>query len=280
VLPTFLVIGVAKAGTTTLHRHLRSHPDVYVPGQKEINFFWPDAAAHGRRVPVDLDAYERAFDDAGDARAVGEVAPRYFSSEGAAARIADALPAARLVLVLRDPVTRAWSDYLGRVRIGTEDRPFADAVAPGEPCFEWGRYAARLTAYLDRFPREQLLVLRNDELASDTAGTMRTIWSFLGVDAGVPVDTARRVNVGGVPRFPALSRTAWRAAAIAQRAIPPSRRGSDRATALLDRLARPAPVLDPAVARALRERYRSDVERTASLLGWDLAAWCGDQPAA
>src|SRR5262245_9799954 len=97
-LPNFLIIGAAKGGTTSLHYYLRQHPEVFLPRQKEINFYWPEARALGRQIPDTIEEYACYFEGAGTARAVGEISPQYINSPSAAERIAADLRGVRLVV--------------------------------------------------------------------------------------------------------------------------------------------------------------------------------------
>ena len=121
-LPNFVVIGAAKAGTTALYWYLQEHPEVFMSPLKETNFFAYGVDPEGRllygdpelhRFPIkNLDAYADLFAGAGDEKAVGEASPIYLECPEAAGRIQQLLPEARIICGLRDPVDRAYSDYL------------------------------------------------------------------------------------------------------------------------------------------------------------------------
>jgi len=143
-LPTFMIIGAAKSGTTSLMRYLAQHPDVFVPTAKEPNYFMLSgqqdnpvgpAPAHILRHMIynwsyaDLDRYTGLFDDAGAAKAVGEGSVRYLYSPLAPTRIRDMLPDTRLVVILRDPVARLYSHYNMNRQIQLEPLDLHDALA-------------------------------------------------------------------------------------------------------------------------------------------------------
>ena len=120
-LPTFLIIGAMRAGTTTLWGHLRSHPDVFMPEPKELSFFTKEFNWHQGR-----DWYSRFFEQAGNAVAVGEASVHYSDASffpGVAKRIARVVPTVRLVYLMRDPVERTVSDYYRRSAAEGERRP-------------------------------------------------------------------------------------------------------------------------------------------------------------
>lgn len=191
-LPDFIVIGAQKAGTTSLDAYLREHPDVLPCAWKEVQFF------HGLRYLEGEDWYRRQFLDPGDLRRVpayrerqlinGEATPYYLFHPHVPERIAGMVPNARLIALLRDPVARAYSHYQHNVRRGKEPLPFADAlkredeIFPGEharmqadPGYrseayyrysykQRGCYADQLERYYRLFPREQLLIVKSEDL--------------------------------------------------------------------------------------------------------------------
>ncbi|HLC30378.1 MAG TPA: sulfotransferase, partial [Dehalococcoidia bacterium] len=127
--PNFFIVGAPRAGTTSLHAYLRKIPSIYLPPIKEINFFsqfspveWPIPSID------DENWYRGLFADAGDRPAVGDATPTYLYDEGAAQRIFARIPGAKIIILLRDPIDRAYSHYLMAVNKGWEQRPFYQAV--------------------------------------------------------------------------------------------------------------------------------------------------------
>jgi hypothetical protein len=185
-LPTFVVIGAMKAGTTSLHRYLGAHPDVFVPELKEIEFFSePD------RWRLGVDWYERLFADGAGVTARGEVStgytklPRY---PEAAERLHSVVPDARLVYLVREPIERLQSHYVHNVLQGFESRPIADALTQDDNYVSTSAYMTQLRRYLDLFGRDRILVVLADELRAARAATMATMFGFLGVDGSVAVE--------------------------------------------------------------------------------------------
>jgi hypothetical protein len=286
--PTFLVIGAYKAGTTTLHHLVRAHPDVYVPEQKEPSFFAfvdggdPTNPAYERAVR-DESAYTQLFADAGDARAIGEVSPEYLVNAAAAPAIASRLPAVQLIAVLRNPVDRAYSDWLMYVREGREPDDFARALElqaarreAGDATGHYvgtGEYAEQLARYVDLFPREQLHVWLYDELDADPSRVLREVFATIGVDPDVSPPQVQRHNVGGIPRSGAdrlLLKTRDSLRPLLRR-LPMSALRHRVSSNLEDRLVRPK--IDPAVRAQLVEHFRPDIERLEVMLDRDLSAW-------
>lgn len=190
---SFIIAGVQKAGTTALFDYLSDDPGISLSRVKEVHFFddetqdWaaPDYAAyHARFAPF-------------DGRPRGEATPIYLYWRASLERIAAYNPAMKLIVVLRDPVERAWSHWKMEYARGVEARPFAWCIREGRarmaegtpyPGFhrvysyvERGFYGRQLARLLTLFPREQLLLLASDTLKQDPTGTMGRICSFLNV---------------------------------------------------------------------------------------------------
>ena len=275
-LPTFLVIGAAKSGTTSLHFYLRQHPDIYLSPVKETNFYSPEDRMRGRLVPRSLEEYARFFAGARAERAIGEISPQYLNSDTAAARIARDLPNVRLIVSLRNPADRAYSDYLGRVRIARESRPIELVMQPGERIFDDSLYYPKLKRYFNRFPRQRVHVMLYDDFLQDSRAALRHVFAFVGVDPDFPVETSTRHNPAEAPRSVAFNQLAWRLVPALQRLVPLRWRGSGWGEALLRRTYRRAQPISPELRRRLLALYRQDVVATAELIQLDLSAWLDD----
>lgn len=181
--PNFLVIGAARSGTTSLFQYLDAHPDVYMSQVKELNFF-----SNEKYWEKGLDWYEKNFPvKEGQYKAVGEVSPSYTKApftEDVVKRIHDYVPDAKLIYIVRNPVQRCISHYLHRVQRGYETRQFSEILKSleNESFMAQGRYHYQLQRYLERFPREQILVLSFEEFSRNTADSVADIYRFIGVD--------------------------------------------------------------------------------------------------
>jgi Sulfotransferase domain len=180
-LPTFLLIGAMKAGTTSLYHYLGAHPQVATPRYKAPEFFIEESNWHRG-----IEWYRRQFPRIGPGiRAVGEASnsyakyPRY---RGVPERIAAHLPDVRLVYTVRDPVARIRSHYQTKVAEGSEKAPFAEAVFHRPSYLDNSRYAMQIEQYLEHFPREQLLVITAEDLRARRQTTLRRVYEFIGVD--------------------------------------------------------------------------------------------------
>jgi hypothetical protein len=293
--PSFLVVGAMKAGTTSLHRYLGQHPDIFMSPVKEPSFFAfggldldrvPNRIAKRAHEVLDRTAYRELFLSGERAPARGECSTLYLYVPRAPERIRACIPAVKLIAVLREPVARAYSHYLTMVRDGHERLSFSDAVRAEDArvAAGWdelwhyrriGLYDVCVERYLEFFPREQLLLLLYDDLVADPVAFTRRVFRFLGVDETFRPDVTRRDNVGGLPVSASLYRfLAWRHPVKEpfKRFIPERLRKP--AIARLRRLLlRPAPPLPPRAGRELARGYRPSVLRLQELLGCDLSRW-------
>ena len=299
----FVVIGAQKGGTTTLFEHLRQHPDLCLPADKEAPFFnRPELYARG--VDNLFTTYFPQPLPAG--RLLGTVTPQYMCIAGCAARLADAFPRCRLVAVLRDPVERAYSHYRMAARRGFDERSFDDAIADmlaspeaiaaarestalGETYVAWGEYGRVLGDYLERFDRDQLLVTYTADLERDPEGVLRSVCEFLGVPFVPPDGLGERYHVGGSQRrYPNVQRRLRRSpVGWAWRRLP--QRIRSRAFIRFDHWnvrSEPdagdeagGPRWTPDTERHLRAHYRADEARLASRYQLELR-WLGRDPKA
>lgn len=215
-LPNFIVIGAAKAGTTAFYWYLAEHPSVFMSPVKETNFFAYGLDANGRLLYGDpavhhfpiksLPEYERLFENAGNAAAVGEASPIYLECPQAAQRIRAVLPGARLICSLRHPVDRAYSDYVMQLRHqgrrfdpARDLTPKADWARPDSHWMRISRYHEQLVRYFDAFPREQIHVLVFDDLRRNQLKAVQDAYRFLGIDAAFVPDFSTPHAIGGLP---------------------------------------------------------------------------------
>ncbi|MGH2726519.1 MAG: sulfotransferase family protein, partial [Actinomycetota bacterium] len=177
-LPNFFIIGAMRSGTTALSRYMGAHPDVYVAPEKEVHFF---DRLHERG----LDWYRSRFAAATTERAIGEATQTYMYLADATERMAAAVPDARLVAILRNPVDRAYSHYWMNRSLRVEPLGFREALAayPDDPppsgqmypYIERGRYLAQLERVCAHYPRSALHVLLLEDLVREPDATFATL---------------------------------------------------------------------------------------------------------
>jgi hypothetical protein len=201
VLPTFLGIGVPRAGTTWLHGLLDSHPHVFVPSRRKELFFFDEQYDRG------LDWYQKFFPSNADAaryQAIGEITPFYLYHPQCPERISR-LSVPKLLLMLRNPVNRAWSYYAHMVQIGAFWGSFEDFLTQAEresPVVEQGYYGRYLRNYLQYFDRDQILILIYEHTVTDIPSTKRRVAEFLNIAADQfhPAAGEDVVNASYMPR--------------------------------------------------------------------------------
>jgi hypothetical protein len=275
-LPTFLVIGAMKAGTTSLYEYLRAHPQVFMATPKELHFFPESKHWHDG---VEWYASHFTGDGARAARARGEISPSYSQADqfpGVAARVAQIVPDAKIVYLVREPVARAQSMYLHEVAAGRETLPIEDALATKPLYVNSSRYASQLDEYLPHFAREQLFVFTSESLRADRARTLHRLFAFLDVDPDVPLAPVEdeRGHTGDKRTRRALwhhlrDNRAYRT--VVDHTPAALRRLGQRA------LTRPidvdAGVLGDAAVAQLRDEFRPEVARLREFLPADFDGW-------
>ena len=299
LLPSFLIVGAPKCGTTALSAAVAAHPDVLLSTPKEPHFFDANYAwgltEYGRR----------CFRAPAGKLAAGEATPSYLAIPWVAERIGECLPQARIVAILRHPVERAFSSWWmfharGMERLGFEEaieenarreaeNPLADdersrrdwarhveALARGDilrirTYLDAGYYARHLRRYLDVFGRDQILVLFNEELRDDGPATVRRVWRHIRVDADAPVAKVDAANEAIGRQATGLLRLAQATGLMRLRhALPEALRAGVKR-----RLSAPAdrPSIDSAMRERLIEHFLPHVRELEQLLAVDLSAW-------
>jgi hypothetical protein len=226
----FLIIGAQKCATTTLFEHLRAHPDINMPLEKEVPFFTAED-----RSAAAWDEFAGAHFGREDGRLWGKATPQYMCDSSIAERIRACMPDVKLVAILRDPIERTWSHYQMGRRREMEPRAFDTAIAellredalrksralpaPAhtagfEPESEfyvtWSEYGRILSEYARFFSPQRLLVLYTEDLQNDPECTLDRLLEFIDLEPGFRPDTLGKVlhKGGGSNRIPHSVR-AW-----------------------------------------------------------------------
>lgn len=298
--PSFVIAGAPRAGTTWLYHQLSKHPAVYMaPNKGEPRFYSVEEAdplpfrgpgddkwlAH---FVQDRDGYEALYAGALAGQLRGEASSDYlYRSHVAAPRLRDDVPSARIIFVLRDPALRAYSNWLQHVQYGREPLSFGEALDAEEERIElgwawwWhysrrGYYAEQLEPFLDAFPRDQILVLRHDDLRHDPRGLLERVCGFLEIDPTLGEESEPRQNQSLVPRSPAharVRRLLGPAAAASSRALP---RSAERRLRQWYQRKTLGPAISDGDYLRLRRAYTEDLTRLADMTGLDLSSWLGN----
>jgi Sulfotransferase family len=310
-LPNFFIVGAPKAGTTSLYNYLDQHEQVYMSPLKEPNYFAselrlenfvaearPRMAREMRSLQQYLrgdlrekrfgglvsnwDDYLRLFKNVSDEIAIGEATPCYLWSRTAARNIAERIPHAKIIINLRNPADRAFSQYLHMLTVGSTRRSFrqqidanlhaeGEQLGPLRPLLEFGHYCEQIERYFKAFPRSQIHMSFYEDLEKDPASLMSSIFSFLGVDASRAIDMSTRYTEPRIPKL--LGATyylkKWRIWPHLRRIALPL---GPRARSWIHH-PRAQLSMDPADRAFLTDYYRKEVEKLAKLLNRDLSAW-------
>jgi hypothetical protein len=290
-MPTFIIGGAPKCGTTALWGMLNEHPEVFMSQIKEPRFF-TRARSFGEGIvrpgperPIvyerGLDWYQALFDATASIR--GEASTLYLGAPDAAELIHRHIPDARLVFLLRDPAARLYSHYWQDHKSGIDLEPFELMMSKETPEFRFyallSAYRVLLARYLATFPRHQVLVLLHDDLRHDPQPTFRKVCRFIGADPTfVPRTLDQAYNPHSTPRSRGLARLSVRLqhAKGTQRLPPGLRRSLGRLRGWLGQVnARPAnyPPLPRHLRARLVERFEVDTTFVEELLGVELPHW-------
>lgn len=272
MLPTFLIIGAMKAGTTSLWVYLRQHPDVFVAEQKEVNFF-----IGRRRWEAGPEWYASLFAGGGNAKARGEASPAYTMIplfEDVPQRIAAIVPDVRLIYLVRDPIERIRSHWQHSVMTGRERRSAEVALREERLYVEVSRYAAQLDAYLGCFPREQILVITAEALRDDRTASLRRVYEFIEVDpdwTAPSIDLEHHITAELTPRAPLRRWLASRGKLRAARKVTPAWLRAWYTRAATRSL--PDGTISAELEKELREALSPDVERLRPFVSGPFDGW-------
>ena len=198
-LPDFIIIGGQRCGTSSLYKYLAAHPQIAPASRKEVHYF-------DLNYQRGLRWYQSQFQDKqGPNMLCGEASPYYFFHPLAAQRCASILPEVKIIVLLRDPVDRAYSHFHHEIRRGREPLSFEEALddeserlagqrekllaKPLSRSLAYqsysyqarGVYADQLSVWMERFPREQMLILESESIYEDSASQYARVLAFLGL---------------------------------------------------------------------------------------------------
>jgi len=312
MLPNFFIVGAMKAGTTSLYNYLDQHPQVYMSPIKEPCYFssetrpenmrpeFQEQAHRGIRdtreyirgpmrekrlagLVVDWEDYVNLFRGVKGESAVGEASIRYLWSKMAPDNIQARIPAAKIIIVLRDPPDRAFSEYHHAVANGVVRWSFGDHIQAAlhlkseklgilYPFLEYGLYYEQVKRYLDLFPRENVRIYLYEDYRAQFLQLWRDVLGFLQIDTSFSPDTAVKHMEPRVPRFATTSYFLmkygiWlRLTKLSPRALRPVLRN-------VAFRRRNSLVMDPKDRQCLIDYYREDIRRLSGLINRDLSTW-------
>jgi len=210
MLPNFLVIGSQKSATTWLYFRLKEHPDIFLPDTKEIGFFNEqneDLSYNEIFDKLGLPWYKNFFRHYSNQKAIGEVTPIYICDKSAHVRIARTLGQSKIIAILRNPVSRAYSHYWMAVGKGQTEKSFEQLIDENNERFiKRGLYYEQLKNYYDTFDSKNIMVILMEELYKNKQQTLKDIYQFLGVDVDFVSDTIeQKENSSFTIKYPKLN---------------------------------------------------------------------------
>jgi hypothetical protein len=291
MMPNFLIVGAAKAGTTSLYEYLRQHPDVYMPEWKELSFFIGDPFGPLHRVRKGR-SYSKVFSDVRDQTVVGEASTSYLFDKQAPILIKRKIPAAKILIILRDPVAMSYSLYNHQVRREGETLMSYKAALEAESdrrqdsefqkkCYGWhanyyyyhrGLYYGQVKRFLDIFGENRIKIFLFEELTNDTVRAVQNAYRFLGVEDSFIPDIKVHNPAGGIVNIPRFWTDKGLFLKTFQFAF--SKNLFKKVPHLIRNIGRKSPPpINPVLASELRMKFYEDICRLEQLIGKDLSAW-------
>ena len=201
--PNFFIVGAPRAGTTSLYEYLKDIDGIYMSTIKQPNYFSVSVSDKIllQRPFRKKNEYLKLFQDVKDEVAIGEATPSYLWDPQSPKLIHQVIPDAKIIIILRDPIERAFSHYLLTVRFGQETGTFSDAIKKAlkaKPDFsgaiiEAGFYGQQVTRYLECFEKKKIKIIIFEEFIKNIKSTMKEILEFLEVS--VPItDSFKKIH--------------------------------------------------------------------------------------
>ena len=297
-LPNFLIVGAAKSGTTSLHYYLKEHQEICMPLNKKETFFFVGEKSNlgmrpgnfGKDIIVNFDDYKKLFQGVifSKHNAIGEACVAYlYFYKNSISNIIHYLKNPKIIIMLRNPIDRAFSNYLHHVRDGLEQLSFEKALnnqrKRKEQNWWWGYqftdvgfYYKQVKAYLDNF--DQVKICLFDDLKKDTLGSVKDIYGFLGVDTSFAPNVNIRYNVTGIPKnrfvcefFKKPNIVKSIAKPIIKILVSQEKRHKIKEKIKMKNLQKPQ--MKPETREYLKNLYREDILKLQDLIKRDLSNW-------
>ena len=304
--PNCFLVGAMKSGTTSIARALDSHPQVFLCPVKEPNYFCSDLYEYGLGIGFqkshdvlkrirrgefihsayihDRDSYLALFEGSSSSRAVVECSTTYLYSQTAATNIFSVNPASKIIIILRNPIFRAYSEFLMNCNIGTVKGSFSQALELEERDLKAGRvpiyhryvtaglYWKQVERYLKVFGNDHVLVLRFEEIHDNFNSLMERIWGFLNLPSN-PVSNEIKENVAMFPKVEGLNY--WLASTGLKKFIRREVPKKLKTVAKRFYYRKPPAVLQLTEndKKHLKKIFEPDIERLSKLLEVDLSDW-------
>ncbi|MBE9116300.1 sulfotransferase [Lusitaniella coriacea LEGE 07157] len=298
-LPTFLVIGAAKCGTTALYHYLKQHPQIHMSPVLEPKFFeFADGKMTGfngpgdrnanSHVTTDLESYSKLFEASENEIAQGESSPSYLYCEGVPERIKETIPDVKIIAILRHPVERAYSNYLHLYASGREPiTDFEQALNAEQERMDkdweyfWhykrqGFYSKKLKKYFDIFDRDQIKVFLYEDYRANPQAVLKEIFEFINVDETFVPNFEQKHNVTSFAKSRTLVNLMTQPnpiKSIVKPLIPSGIRSKIFFSVKDKMMTNKKPKLSQSAKEYLLDEYREDILNLQGLLQKDLSHW-------
>jgi len=292
--PTFIIIGAMKSATTSLYTYLKQHPDLFMTHIKEPMFFnnlnkHKDFVVKGRKSKkiTTLKEYYSLFNDVKKETAIGEASPSYLYNKQCAVLIKKHLPKTKIIAIIRQPVERAYSNYLHTKRSDREPiNNFEDALNSEEkriknnwsPLYHYkaqGFYYKQLKRYYNLFPKEQIKIILFKDLITNPEKVTKEVFKFLRIDDTFVADTSKKANVSGKPK----GLFGWLIMKMRKYNLIPNiefgRILPKFMTGIILKMiySKPDKISNNLVAKLTKKHYKKDIKKLETLIVKDLSHW-------
>ena len=280
-IPNFLLVGATKAATTWLYECLQEHPEIYVPDLKEVNYF-------SRRYEQGIDWYLSFFDNVQSETAIGELSPSYFTSEAAPSRIYELNPNVRLIVMLRHPIQRAYSQYCMELRYNTVSDNIEQEFNLDSNIVRESLYYQQIGKFRRLFPATNFKFIIFDDIKKNPQGVLQDLYHFLGVEPNFVNQAIAKPSYAKQPRqkfqqlytiLVAIYRWLNNNSKIGRKILNLIKeQGLNEKFHRLNATKKQYPQLSTSKKQELADFYRSDIQQLSQLLDRDLSHWLSIDP--
>ena len=293
IKPNFIIIGAMKAATTSLYTYLKQHPEVFMTSIKEPKFFnnfnrhsTSEFQGKGFKKIKTLDQYLALFQRATNEIAIGEASPSYIFDKDCHSLIKEILPKAKIIAIIRQPVERAYSNFLHARRAEQEvETDFEKAFTEGDNILqkgtkkhfylEKGFYYIQLKRYFDVIPKEQIKIIIFEDIIRNPEDITQEVFEFLGVDSSFVPNTSKKANVSGIPK----GYLGWILMKLRKNNLMPDIEFSKVLPEFLVDLilniiySKPEKISNKLVKKLTKKYYLEDIKKLEKLINRDLSMW-------
>jgi len=294
-LPTFIIAGAPKCGTTALWSYFKEHPAVFMTNPIKEPRFFSDAKGELEKGtsgagPIrsgtfgkGINWYKSLFNSCGEGQVCGEASTQYFSDVNSPNLIKSIVPDVKLIFLLRHPVERVYSHYWQEYKLGLKFPDFTSMVSNHHPRFHYycnvSSYQTHMERYYNVFAKNHVLVLLNTDLKQEPVKMVQKAFKFIDVDPSfVPASVESRFNLQTKPRFRFLQGgytrlTSSKLAVKIPERMRPYVRIITRFVSYINSVPNKMPPLPKQIRAQLTDRFRDDIAYVEELLNRDLTTW-------